>query len=234
LPSRLIALPIKHYAIMFLQKAESNAGENNRAMKAALNAELRKEKVELQQEVNSLYSMIQKKGLSADALDERREQYEEAQTAVDAIEDGLGASTTKGPNRSMRMTPSGTNGSFARELKGSLTFDGAYEHTEETREFVKQATMAQERQDLQLENIERGVETLKEIGTAMGDELQRHDVIIDEVEEKMDVVTREIQTNNMKLKGVLTQVRSSRKIFIDIILICILLAVGLYIYNLFK
>ena len=58
-------------------------------------------------------------------------------------------------------------------------------------------------------------------------------VLIDEIEEKMDVVTREIQTNNMKLKGVLNQVRTTRKFFIDIILICILLAVGLYIYNMF-
>ena len=68
---------------------------------------------------------------------------------------------------------------------------------------------------------------------AMGDEVNRHDAVIDEIETKMDVVTREIQSNNMKLQVVLTKVRSSRKFFIDLILICILLAVGLYIYNMF-
>ena len=62
----------------------------------------------------------------------------------------------------------------------------------------------------------------------------RHASKIDEIETKMDVVTREIQSNNMKLKVVLTQVRSSRKFFMDLILICILLAVGLYIYNMFS
>ncbi|KAI8101784.1 hypothetical protein M9434_006850 [Picochlorum sp. BPE23] len=216
-------------------KAEANAGEKNRAMKAALNAELRKEKIELQNEVNELYSMIERKGLSAESLDERRQQFEEAQEAVGAIDDGLGSSSIKHPSRQGFGSPGSiSNGGSARELKGSLTYSGAYEHTEQTREFVRQATVAQERQDAQLENIERGVDTLKEIGTAMGEELERHDVVIDEVGDKMEVVTRELQTNNMKLKGVLTQVRSSRRIFIDIILICILLAVGLYIYNMFK
>ena len=99
---------------------------------------------------------------------------------------------------------------------------------------MKEAAIAQERQDVQLESIERGVNTLKELGMAMGDEVERHDGVIDEIETKMDVVTREIQSNNMKLKVVLTQVRSSRKFFIDLILICILLAVGLYIYNMFS
>lgn len=203
-------------------------------MRAALNAELRKEKALLQQEVEALYNMIQRKGLSTEDIEERRERYEEVQREVDAVDDGLG-SAVKSPSRIL-TSPSfdgGRNGSSVKELKGSLTYDGAYTHTAETQKFVKDVAVAQERQDMQLENIERGVSTLKEIGTAMGEELERHDVLIDEVEEKMDVVTREIQTNNMKLKGVLNQVRSSRKFFIDIILICILLAVGLYIYNMF-
>ncbi len=94
--------------------------------------------------------------------------------------------------------------------------------------------MAKGRQDLALDNIERGLSTLKELGTAMGEELERHDVMIDEVGTKMDTVTKELQTNNMKLKGLVTQVRSSREFFIDIILVCVLLAVGLYLYNMLK
>lgn len=225
---------MNNHLYYILQKADANAAEKNRAMRAALNAELRKEKVLLQQEVEILQQMIQKKGLSSEDLEERRERFEEVQREVDAVDDGLG-SGVKSPNR-MLTSPSingSHNGSSMKELKGSLNYDGAYTHTTETQKFVKDAAAAQERQDMQLENIERGVSTLKEIGTAMGEELERHDVVIDEIEEKMDVVTREIQTNNMKLKGVLNQVRTTRKFFIDIILICILLAVGLYIYNMF-
>ena len=218
-------------------RAEANNAEKNRALRAALNAELRKEKAILQDEVNSLYKQIQKKGLSADQLDERRSQYDEAQTEVDKIDDGLG-STMKSPTgvaRSMTTPSPGRAGGVGtvRELKGTLTYDGAYQHTDESKAFVKEAAIAQERQDLQLESIERGVGTLKELGMAMGDEVNRHDAVIDEIETKMDVVTREIQSNNMKLQVVLTKVRSSRKFFIDLILICILLAVGLYIYNMF-
>lgn len=181
--------------------------------------------------------MIQKKGLSAEQLDERRAQYEEVQGEVDKIDDGLGSAAKSPVMRSLTTpSPGGRAGAAGtvRELKGSLTYDGAYQHTEESKAFVKEAAIAQERQDLQLESIERGVGTLKELGLAMGDEVSRHDGVIDEIETKMDVVTREIQSNNMKLKGVLTQVRSSRKFFIDLILVCILLAVGLYIYNMFK
>jgi SYP7 family syntaxin len=215
-------------------RGAANNAEKNRALRAALNAELRKEKAILQDEVNGLYQMIQMKGLSAEALDERRAQYEEVQGEVDKIEDGIGSGIKSPVSRSMTTPSPGGRSGTIRDLKGTLSYDGAYEHTEETKAFVKEVAIAEERQDAQLEGIERGVGTLKEIGLAMGDEVNRHDSVIDEIETKMDVVTREIQSNNMKLKGVLDQVRSSRKFFIDLILVCILLAVGLYIYNMFK
>ena len=42
----------------------------------------------------------------------------------------------------------------------------------------------------------------------MNEELQRHDILINEVDEKMDKVTKELQTNNMRLKGLVTKVRA--------------------------
>lgn len=65
----------------------------------------------------------------------------------------------------------------------------------------------------------------------MNEELNRHDVLIDEANTKIDEVTKELQTNNMRLKGLVSKVRSGRNFVIDIILICILLAIGLYIYK---
>lgn len=62
------------------------------------------------------------------------------------------------------------------------------------------------RQDQQLENIEAGLGHLKEIGGAMNEELQRHDILLNEADEKMDKVTKELQTNNMRLKGLVTKV----------------------------
>jgi hypothetical protein len=140
------------------------------------------------------------------------------------------------------------------------------------------------RQDQQLENIETGLGHLKEIGGAMNEELQRHDILLNEVDEKMDKVTKELQTNNMRLKGLVTKVggcgaaggegkarrtpvacwtalhvarrrcpwccssscgwncgshpassplqtRSTRNFIVDVVLICVVLAIGLYLFN---
>jgi hypothetical protein len=43
----------------------------------------------------------------------------------------------------------------------------------------------------------------------MGEELQRHDVLIDEVNTKMDSVTKELSNNNERLKGLVTKVRAA-------------------------
>jgi t-SNARE complex subunit (syntaxin) len=87
------------------------------------------------------------------------------------------------------------------------------------------------RQDQQLENIETGLGHLKEIGGAMNEELQRHDILLNEVDEKMDKVTKELQTNNMRLKGLVTKTRSTRNFIVDVVLICVVLAIGLYLFN---
>ncbi len=216
-------------------------GEKNRALRAAMNAELRKEKALLLDEIPVLEALLhaspsKKVGITEDVEAERRERLMEVIKTVEDVPDGLPGGVTLKPTRS---AVNGANGSSysgnvvidASKLELATSNPAAYQHTAETADFVRDANIAKERQDLALDNIERGVSTLKELGAAMGDELERHDTIIDEVGDKMDTVTREIQTNNAKLKGLVTQVRSSRRFFIDIILVCVLLALGLYIYN---
>lgn len=51
---------------------------------------------------------------------------------------------------------------------------------------------------------------------------------------QLDKGTKSVETNNQKLAGVLTRVRSQRNFCIDIILIIVLLAVAGYIYTLFN
>ncbi len=50
----------------------------------------------------------------------------------------------------------------------------------------------------------------------------------------MDKVTSQLKTNNAKLKGLVHRMRSARNFCVDVILICILLAIGAYIYATFK
>ena len=45
--------------------------------------------------------------------------------------------------------------------------------------------MAKKRQDKALDNIEKGITTLKGIGEAMGDELRHQNVLADEIESKV-------------------------------------------------
>ena len=102
--------------------------------------------------------------------------------------------------------------------------------------------MAKRKQDLHLDNIEKGLHTLKGIGEAMGETLKTQDVLIDTIDTKvvnsallaeyvfrnsllwldstslaymcfahmqMDNVTKELKTNNMKLKGLVESVSSA-------------------------
>jgi hypothetical protein len=66
-----------------------------------------------------------------------------------------------------------------------------------------------------------------------GDELDRQAPVIDDIEQQMDKVTKSLKTNNAKLKGIVSKMRSSRNFCVDIILITVLLAIGAYIYAMF-
>ncbi|EIE27389.1 hypothetical protein COCSUDRAFT_39074 [Coccomyxa subellipsoidea C-169] len=93
---------------------------------------------------------------------------------------------------------------------------------------------AKRKQDKALDNIEKGIGTLKGIGEAMGESLNQQDVVLDTIDEKMNKVTEQLKTNNVKLKGIVTQMRSSRNFCLDVVLICIILGLGLYLFQLFK
>jgi hypothetical protein len=220
------------------------SGEKNRALRAALNAELRKEKALLLEELPALERLVlvrtgKKGGVDHEAEAERVERLEEARQAVADIPDGtnnpgsaalrplreLGASTSYGA-RAVQLDTSG--------IAASLANPAAYDHSDASSAFVRDVNVSRSRQDIALDNIERGLSTLKDLGGAMNEELARHDVLIDEVGAKMDTVTKELKGNNMKLHGLVTQVRSTRRFFIDIILVCVVLALGLYIYQMVK
>ncbi|KAL4450041.1 hypothetical protein ABPG77_010710 [Micractinium sp. CCAP 211/92] len=219
-------------------RSDEIAGEKNRALKAALNAEMRKTKATLlEQAIPLLEKMAKKgKGLTPEKIQGRLAQVEELRQSVEGISDGVNVSARK-PQRPF------TNGSSARggevtidatDMDGRYTSSDYYQHTDETRAFQQEWSEAKARQDQQLESIETGLGHLKEIGAAMNDELQRHDILINEVDDKMDKVTKELQTNNMRLKGLVTKMRSTRNFVVDVVLICVLLAIGLYLYNFLK
>jgi syntaxin of plants SYP7 len=97
---------------------------------------------------------------------------------------------------------------------------------------VQEWEVSKVKQDKALSNIERGLGTLGELATSMGENLDQQDVLVDAVGEKvgavpishlpvlpqglgqepaclgmqMDDITKQLKTNNMKIHGLVTQV----------------------------
>ncbi|PSC72240.1 Qc-SNARE SYP7-family [Micractinium conductrix] len=217
-------------------RSDEIANEKNRALKAALNAELRKTKAMLlEQAIPLLEKMAKKgKGQTPEKIQARLGLVEELRQSIEAVADGV--TSARKPQRAFTGSPArgGELTINPAEVDGRSGSTDYYKHTDDTRAFQQEWSEAKARQDQQLEGIETGLGHLKEIGAAMNEELQRHDILITEVDEKMDKVTKELQTNNMRLTGLVTKMRSTRNFIVDIVLLCIILAIGLYLYTFLK
>lgn len=82
-----------------------------------------------------------------------------------------------------------------------------------------------------LEEISKGLGTLKNLANEMGDEVQRQQPIIENLDHKADKATSEMRTVNTRMKEAVTSLRSNRNIIIDILLVIILLGLGGYIFS---
>ena len=68
----------------------------------------------------------------------------------------------------------------------------------------------------------------------MQEELDKQNPIIDDVDQQINRVTSKLKSNNAKLTGLVTQMRSKRNFCIDIVLLCILLGIVAYLVTMFK
>lgn len=93
---------------------------------------------------------------------------------------------------------------------------------------------AKEQQDQRLGRIEAGVVELRDMAVNMGEEVDKQAPVIDDIEQQMDKVTNKLKTNNAKLKGIVENMRSSRNFCVDIVLITVLLAIGAYLFTMFR
>ncbi|CAG9463850.1 unnamed protein product [Pedinophyceae sp. YPF-701] len=224
------------------QRAVEVSAEQNQAAKATGYAELRRAKNNLTTiEVPRLQKLLKKgRGITPQMVQQRTVQISQLVQEIGNIADGTNAGPT--PLRPVRPQQGAPGQPFGKgrkhgdvtiNMEGAQEYDAAYyEATPEAMEFRAEWHASKNRQDKHLERIGRGVDELKEVAKAQEDALARGNPILDALDERVDEAHSTLKNNNRRLKEVLGSVRSSRNFCIDVILVCVLLGLAAYIYNL--
>ncbi|CAN1249559.1 SYP72 [Linum perenne] len=195
-------------------KADRASKESKRAVIVALNAEIRKTKTRLMDEVTKLQKLALKKvkGLSKEEQAIRADLVLALPERIQAIPDG----STTGENQKENLS-----GAF-------------FQQSEESEQFRQEYDRRKQKQDEGLDVISEGLDTLKNLAQDMGEELDRQVPLMDEIDSKVDKANSDLRNTNVKLKQTITKMRSSRNFCIDIILICVILGIASYIYNILQ
>lgn len=221
------------------EKAAEIEGTANKVLAASLKAEIRRGKNSLlTYQIPRLDKLGAKriKGMEKDALLSRQSQIKELIEDIKAIPDGIGTGMKKFQMQQSQAALSSLQ--LAHIALDDFT-DGKYvgkshEQTDQSRAFREEYEVRRDKQDKVLDEIEKGVTELKNIGLDMTGELERQQPLVNEIESKVDNTAETVSSQNVRMKEVLTRLRSSRNFCVDMVLISILLGVGAYIYSMVK
>ncbi|CAN6581059.1 unnamed protein product [Malus baccata var. baccata] len=215
-----------------LQKAEIASKEKNRASAVALNAEIRRTKARLLEEVPKLQRLAVKKvkGLSSQDFAARNDLVLALPDRIQDIPDGTPAA------------PKQTGGGWAASAsRTEIKFDSEgrfdnefFQQSEESSNFRQEYEMRKMKQDQGLDMISDGLDTLKNMAQDMNEEFDRQVPLMDEIDSKVDKASADLKNTNVRLKDTVNQLRSSRNFCIDIVLLCIILGIAAYLYNVLK
>ncbi|CAL0321926.1 unnamed protein product [Lupinus luteus] len=218
-----------------LHKSEIALTENNRAAAAALNAEVRRSKGRLMDEIPKLRKLANKKvkGLSNEEMVIRHDLVLALPERIQAIPDGItGAAANQTGWAATSSNPHIKFDSVNISIKvnNPISLDKSTKCARRNRHvaFLLYFSCID---DEGLDIISDGLDTLKNLAHDMNEEMDRQVPLMDEIDTKVDRATADLKNTNVRLKKTLTELRSSRNFCIDIILLCVLLGIVMYIYN---
>ncbi|XP_010520358.1 PREDICTED: syntaxin-72 [Tarenaya hassleriana] len=214
-----------------LRKAELASTENNRAAAVAMNAEVRRTKARLVEDIVKLQKLAAKKfkGLSKEERESRCDLVIALADRIQEIPDG---------NANAAKQDGAWGASAPNKIKFDLSEEdmneGFFQQTEESDQFRQEYEIRKKKQDEGLDVISEGLEALKNLAHDMNEELDKQIPLMDEIETKADKAASDLKNTNVRLKQNLTKMRSSRNFCLDIILLCVILGIVSYIYNAMK
>ncbi|BAF18178.2 Os05g0553700 [Oryza sativa Japonica Group] len=217
-----------------VEKAEAAKQEKNRATVVALNAEIRRTKAKLvEEDLPKLQRLALKKvkGLTKEELATRSDLVAALPDRIQSIPDG---SSSAKKNGTWGASGSRTGGAIKFDTSDGNFDDEYFKGTEESNQFRREYEMRKMKQDEGLDIIGEGLETLKNMASDMNEELDRQVPLMDEMDEKVDRANTDLKNTNVRLKETVLQLRSSRNFCIDIVLLCVILGIAAYLYNVLK
>uniref|UniRef100_A0A1J3D7Q6 Syntaxin-71 n=1 Tax=Noccaea caerulescens TaxID=107243 RepID=A0A1J3D7Q6_NOCCA len=215
-----------------LEKAEIVTKEKNRASAVAMNAEIRRTKARLSEEVPKLQRLAVKrvKGLTTEELATRNDLVLALPARIEAIPDG----TAGGPKNTSAWAPSTASRPDIKFDSDGRFDDDYFQESHESSQFKQEYEMRKIKQEQGLDMISEGLDALKNMASDMNEELDRQVPLMDEIDTKVDRATSDLKNTNVRLKDTVNQLRSSRNFCIDIVLLCIVLGIAAYLYNVLK
>ncbi|CAL5423720.1 unnamed protein product [Camellia sinensis] len=184
------------------RKAEAASNEKSRASAAAINAEIRRTKARLLEEVPKLERLAIKKvkGLSTEELAARNDLVLALPDRTQAIPDGTAAA----PKQSGGWTGSASSTEIKFDSDGQVNSE-YFQQTEESSQFKQEYEIQKMLQDQELEVILEGLDTLKNMAHDLNEEMDRQVPLMDEIDTKVDKAASDLKNTNVRLKDTVNQ-----------------------------
>ncbi|XP_057483351.1 syntaxin-71-like isoform X2 [Actinidia eriantha] len=185
-----------------LRKSEAASMETSRVAVVFMNAEIRRAKARMMEEVPKLQKLALKKvkGLSKEDLTTRNGLVLALPERIQSIPDG----TTSGVQQTGGWAASSSHKNIKFDSDGPSNGD-FFQQTEESSQFREEYEMRKMKQDQGLDIISEGLDTLKNLAHDMNEELDRQVPLIDEIDTKVDKATTDLKNNNVRLKETLNK-----------------------------